>query len=114
VSPAILSTDAQVVSSIEDINDIDILVLVSNDCGWSYFVVNETLQDMGANVVTMTNNDSLSVTTCPNKEPRPFTADLLLSEFELETINDYDGIISLSVMEESHWASLTLFPMAPR
>lgn len=93
ISPSLLSADAQVVSSMEEIDDIDILVLVSNDCGWSYFVVNETLQDMGANVITMTNNDSLTVTTCPNKEPRPFTADFMLSEFDLESISEYDGII---------------------
>ncbi len=93
VSSCVLSSDVQIVSNIEDINDIDILVLVSNDCGWSYFIVNETLQDMGANVVTITNNDTLTVTTCPNKEPRPFAADLMLSEFDLETISEYDGII---------------------
>ncbi|MFW9794587.1 MAG: hypothetical protein ACFFEE_09815, partial [Candidatus Thorarchaeota archaeon] len=82
VSPFLHSADTQFVNSIDDANDIDILVLISNECGWCYFVVNETLGEMGVNVVTLTNTQSYIVTSCPNKDPKPITADLLLSEFD--------------------------------
>ena len=93
VSPSLISTTAHVGGSLEDLNDIDFLVVISDDCGWSYFIVNETLHEMGVNVITLTNTESYTVTSCPNREPRPITADLLLSEFDLETIDEYDGIV---------------------
>jgi putative intracellular protease/amidase len=93
VSPLLSSANAQFETRVENINDIDFLVIVSDDCGWSYFIVNETLHEMGVNVITLTNTESYTVTSCPSREPRPITADLLLSEFDLETIGDYDGIV---------------------
>lgn len=92
-SPFLYSVNANFETRADDIEDIDFLVVISDDCGWSYFIVNETLQEMGVNVITMTNTESLIVTSCPNREPRPITADLLLSEFDLETIDEYDGVV---------------------
>ncbi len=94
ISQNLHSSGLQIASSSpEEINDIDILVLISDECGWNYFLVNETLLEMGVNVITLTNTESYTVTSCLNKVPRPITADLLVSEFDLETISEYDGII---------------------
>lgn len=94
ISQNLHSSGLQIASSSPaEINDIDILVLISDECGWDYFLVNETLLEMGVNVITLTNTESYTVTSCLNKEPRPITADLLLSEVNLDTISEYDGII---------------------
>ncbi|MGY5864777.1 MAG: DJ-1/PfpI family protein [Candidatus Thorarchaeota archaeon] len=92
-SPLLSSANTHFETRAENINDIDFLVIISDDCGWSYFIVNETLHEMGVNVTTLTNTESYIVTSCPNREPRPITADILLSEFDLETIDEYDGIV---------------------
>jgi putative intracellular protease/amidase len=96
VTSSLSSSDFEMDSISPDLNDIDILVLISDDCGWNYFVVNETLHEMGVNVITMTNTESYTVSSCPNKEQRPITADLLLSEFDLENTKEYDGIMITS------------------
>jgi putative intracellular protease/amidase len=93
VSPFLYSVDSSTVVNSNDVNDINMLVLIADECGWSYFIVNETLSEMGVNVVTLTNTESYTVTSCPNREPRPITADILLSELDLETIDEYDGIV---------------------
>ncbi|MFW9795119.1 MAG: DJ-1/PfpI family protein, partial [Candidatus Thorarchaeota archaeon] len=47
--------------------------------------------------------ESYIVTSCPNKDPKPITADLLLSEFDLDTISDYEGIV---IPSGGQWAFL--------
>ncbi|MGY5873830.1 MAG: DJ-1/PfpI family protein [Candidatus Thorarchaeota archaeon] len=92
VASSILYAGTNLASS-QETDDIDILVLISDECGWNYFVVNETLVEMGVTVTTMSNTETYSVTSCPSKDPRPITADILLSEFDLESITEYDGIV---------------------
>ena len=96
-------SDSKVNSAFIELDDINMLVLISDGCGWNYFDVNETLVEMGVNVITIANTESHTVTSCLNREPRPITADILLSEFDLETINEYDGIV---IPSGGQWAHL--------
>jgi len=93
VVSGVIYSNTMTTSASEEISDVDILVLISDGCGWNYFVVNETLHEMGVDVTTITNTESYIVPACPNREPRNITADLLLSELDLETITDFDGVI---------------------
>ena len=92
-SPSLIYSDSKKVSTIEELNDIDILVLVSDDCGWNLLDINETLEEMGVNIYTITNTDSHTITSCFRRTPIPMYAELLLSEFDLEAIDEYDGIV---------------------
>ncbi|MFW9995506.1 MAG: DJ-1/PfpI family protein [Candidatus Odinarchaeota archaeon] len=90
------------VNSIQGITDIDVLVLVANGVGESYFINKEQLESWGCNTITVNCGLTENVVYCPNQEPRPITTDILISE--IEDITDYDCVL---IPSGGHWSILS-------
>lgn len=84
-------------------SEIDALFLVGTGFGWSYFIAKGYLESWGVNVTTVARAVSTEVQSCPNKEPRPIIADFLLSDFDMDSISDYDCIY---IPSGPHWQGL--------
>ncbi len=89
----------------QDIDDIDALILIGNFFGWNFFDVRDILLGWGADVTVVTGGASLTVPSCLNRPATPVTADLLLSAFDLNTIDNYD---ILFVPAGGQWQALSL------
>ena len=70
--------------------DVNVIIIVSNGFGWSYFTAKECFESWGATVTTVAHSVFLEVDSCYNRDPRPITADILLSDFNISRISDYD------------------------
>ncbi|MDF1538993.1 MAG: DJ-1/PfpI family protein [Candidatus Thorarchaeota archaeon] len=84
-------------------SEINALFLVGTGFGWSYFGAKSYLESWGVNVTTVSRFVSTEVQSCPNKELRPITADVLLSDFDMDHIAEYDCIY---IPSGPHWQGL--------
>jgi len=85
------------------IEDIDVLMIIATGFGWDYWEVKEQFEAWGVNVTTIANSLSYEVASCPNRDPRPATADILLSDFNFSDLSQYDV---LYVPAGGHWSGL--------
>ena len=84
-------------------SEVDALFLVGTGFGWSYFRAKSYLESWGVNVTTIARSVSTEVQSCPNKEPRPIIADIVLSNFDMDSITEYDCIY---IPSGPHWQGL--------
>ena len=70
--------------------DVNVIIIVSNGFGWSYFTAKDCFESWGATVTTVAHSVFLEVPSCYNRDPRPITADILLSDFNISRISEYD------------------------
>jgi len=83
--------------------DINTLFLIGTGFGWSYYIARDYLESWGVTVTTVARALNLEVESCPNREPRPVIADYLLSDFDMETIDQFDCIY---IPSGPHWQGL--------
>ncbi|MHA3963871.1 MAG: DJ-1/PfpI family protein [Candidatus Thorarchaeota archaeon SMTZ1-45] len=98
-------SNPRVVSTLDipDTADIEVLILVTNGFGWNYFDAKDCLELWGVNVTTVAYALDYEIDSCLNREPRPITADLLMSEMTTEMVQEFDCLL---VTSGGHWASL--------
>ncbi len=86
-----------------NVEDMDVLMLIATGFGWNYWEIREQFESWGVNVTTIANSLSLEVASCPNREPRPATADILLSDFNFSDLSQFDAIY---IPAGGHWSGL--------
>ena len=84
-------------------SDVSVLMLIASGFGWNYFDVRDRFESWGVNVTTVAYHTGYEVPSCLNRNPRPVTADLLLSEIDNETLLQFD---SLFISSGGHWQGL--------
>jgi len=84
-----------------ELDEIKVLALIDHSFGWNYFDIKETFEAWGVNVTTA--GTSSTVASCVNREPRPVTSDILISEVDNESLLDFDCVI---VPSGGHWGDL--------
>jgi putative intracellular protease/amidase len=89
---------------VPDTSDVSVLILIGNYFGWNYFDAKECLESWGVNVTTVAYSLDYEVNSCLNREPRPITVDLLLSEMTPELIIQFDCLL---VTSGGQWLALT-------
>ncbi|MFW9932938.1 MAG: DJ-1/PfpI family protein, partial [Candidatus Thorarchaeota archaeon] len=83
--------------------DMDILMIIATGFGWNYWEIREQFEAWGVNVTTIANSLNYEVQSCPNREPRPVTADILLSDFNFSDLVNYDAVY---IPAGGHWSGL--------
>lgn len=91
------------VQAVDDLGDIDVVVVITTAFGWNYFDIVETLENWGVNVTTASATLTLEVDGCFNKDPTTVTADLLVSEIDNETLEQFDALV---IPSGGHWNGL--------
>ncbi len=86
-----------------DVSDIKILMLVTDSFGWNYFDAKDRFESWGINVTTVAYSSDYNISSCPNREPRPITADLLISEMTPEMVSQFE---CLYIPSGAHWLML--------
>jgi len=81
--------------------DVDVLAVIGQYFGWSYFELRDIFEDWGCNFVTT--GETATVESCINKPPNPVDTDILVSEIDRETIRLYDCLV---IPSGGHWQSL--------
>ncbi len=76
----------------QSMNDVHVLFILSDGFGWSYFTAQEYFDNWGVQTTSVTRGSTLTVAACHNRPYRSTTADLLLSDFDLNTLTDYDCV----------------------
>ncbi|NHJ33225.1 MAG: DJ-1/PfpI family protein [Asgard group archaeon] len=87
--------DAYEVSSNSELSpnslaDMKILAVIANGFGDAYFWIKDQLESWGCNVTTA--GLTSVVTSCPNKPPRPVTADILIADVTTEILPQFDAV----------------------
>ncbi|MFX1341430.1 MAG: DJ-1/PfpI family protein [Promethearchaeota archaeon] len=76
----------------QTMNDVRVLFVLSDGFGWSYFTAQEYFDTWGVQTTSVTRGSTLTVAACHNRPYRSTTADFLLSDFDLNTLTDYDCV----------------------
>jgi putative intracellular protease/amidase len=84
---------------------VDALILVTDGFGWTYFDAVDLLTSWGVDVTVIADSGDTAISSCLNRPPRPITADLLLSTFNMNTLSNYD---CLFIPSGGHWQALSL------
>ncbi|MFX0168958.1 MAG: DJ-1/PfpI family protein [Candidatus Hodarchaeota archaeon] len=82
---------------------VDALILVTDGFGWTFFDAVDYLESWGVNVDVIAHSLDVTIDSCPNHPPRPITADLLLTTFD---VNDLTGYDCLFIPSGGHWQAL--------
>ncbi len=85
------------------IDDIKVLMIITTSFGWDYWQTKEQFEAWNISVTTIANTLNYEVPSCANREPRPATADFLLSDFNLTDLSQYDV---LYIPSGGHWQGL--------
>ncbi|MHA2424380.1 MAG: DJ-1/PfpI family protein [Candidatus Thorarchaeota archaeon] len=91
------------VQAVDDIEDMEVLVLITDAFGWNYFDIVEIFEGWGINVTTASATLTLEVDSCYNKPDRPVTADILMRDIDNETLEQFDALI---IPSGGQWQSL--------
>ena len=94
-------------STAAEVSDVKVLILVANGFGWNYFDAKDRLESWGVNVTTVAYALDYNITSCTNRDPRPITVDLLLSETTTEMVLQYDCLL---VTSGGHWLDMVNSP----
>ncbi|MFX1579912.1 MAG: DJ-1/PfpI family protein [Promethearchaeota archaeon] len=86
-----------------DVSDVKVLILLTDFFGWNYFDAKDRLEAWGVNVTTAAHSLDYDIVSCLNREPRPITADLLMSEMTPEMVSEFDCLLLTS---GGHWQSM--------
>jgi hypothetical protein len=81
--------------------DIDVLAVIGQYFGWSYFELKNTFEGWGCNFVTT--GETATVESCLNRPPNPVDTDILVSEIDREAIREYDCLV---IGSGGHWQEL--------
>ncbi|MFX0078699.1 MAG: DJ-1/PfpI family protein [Candidatus Hermodarchaeota archaeon] len=76
----------------QTMNDVHVLFVLSDGFGWSYFTAQEYFDNWGVQTTSVTRGSSLTVAACHNRPYRSTTADYLLTDFDLNTLTNYDCV----------------------
>lgn len=87
--------------SANSLSDMKILAVIANGFGDSYFWIKDQLESWGCNVTTA--GLTSVVASCPNKPPRPVTADFLIADATTEILSQFDAVY---VPAGPHWVIL--------
>jgi hypothetical protein len=93
----------------QGVDDVHVLILVSDDFGWGYFDANACFQAWGMPVTTAAYGSELNLDSCHNRPPRPIVADVLLSSIGAAQLSQYD---ILFLPPGPNWAVLVASPDA--
>ena len=74
------------------LDDLKVLAIVANGFGNNYFDIQDQFELWGSNFTTA-GLTSTTVFSCPNREVRQITADLLVSELTSEIIAEFDCVV---------------------
>jgi putative intracellular protease/amidase len=83
---------------------VDALILVTDGFGWTYFDAYDYLIGWGVDVDVIALSGDTTIDSCLNHPPRPITADLLLTTFNMNTLSNYD---CLFIPSGGHWQILS-------
>jgi putative intracellular protease/amidase len=81
--------------------DVDILAVIGNYFGWSYFELKEFFEGWGCNFTTT--GESTIVQSCASKPANPVETDILVSEIDRDIIRQFDVLV---VPSGGHWKNL--------
>ncbi|UCE09277.1 MAG: DJ-1/PfpI family protein [Candidatus Thorarchaeota archaeon] len=87
------------------LEDISVIVIVTDGVGYSYFEIKELMESWGCNVTTA--GLEMEVTACPNRDPIPVSADILVENMSREMISEYDCVI---IPSGGNWPILSTHP----
>ncbi|MFW9831452.1 MAG: DJ-1/PfpI family protein, partial [Candidatus Thorarchaeota archaeon] len=76
----------------QNMNDVHVLFVLSDGFGWSYFPAQEYFDNWNVETTTLALGVDTTVRGCYNRPYVEVTADLLLSNFDLNTLNNYDCV----------------------
>lgn len=76
----------------QSMNDVHVLFVLSDGFGWSYFTAQDYFDNWGVQTTSVARGSTLTVAACHNRPYRSTTADFLLSDFNLNTLSDYDCV----------------------
>ncbi len=91
-----------------DVSDVKVLILICDGFGWNYFDAKECLESWGVNVTTVAYAIDYEIDSCLNREPRPITADLLMSEMTPDMVQEFNCLLLTS---GGQWAGLSNSPL---
>ena len=77
----------------QDMSEAKVLILIADYFGWNYFTARDTLLDWGCNVTTVAHSLDYDVPSCLNRDPNPVVADLLLTEVDNNTLQQFDALL---------------------
>ncbi|MBY8998613.1 MAG: hypothetical protein KGD60_12865 [Candidatus Thorarchaeota archaeon] len=103
--PALVISNPQIAQTAEavDVSDINVLMLVTDGFGWNYFDTKDRFESWGVNVTTVAHSLDYIISSNPNLEPRPITAELLITEMTPEMVSHFD---CLYIPSGGQWAGL--------
>jgi len=78
--------------STQTMSDVHVLFVLSNGFGWSYFTAQDIFDSWGVQTTTVALAVDTNVSACHNRPHRETTADLLLQDFDLNSLTDYDCV----------------------
>lgn len=88
---------------VPDTSDVKVLILVIDGFGWNYFDAKDCFESWGVNVTTVAHSLDYDIDSCTHREPRPITADILLTEMTPEMVLEFDCLL---VTSGGHWANM--------
>ncbi len=90
------------ISNTQAETEINILCLIDDGFGDSYYINKEILENYNYTVITA--SDSYTVKGCPNKNLTDATADVLVNDILDEDIHNYDCVM---VPSGAHWSNVS-------
>ncbi|MFX1510225.1 MAG: DJ-1/PfpI family protein [Promethearchaeota archaeon] len=89
--------------SSQTINDVHVLFIVSDGFGWSYFTAQDYFDAWGVQTTTIALALDTTVSACHNRPPREIIADMLIQNFDVNTLSTYDCVF---IPAGGNWPSL--------
>lgn len=87
----------------QTMSDVHVLFVISDGFGWSYFTAQDHFDSWGVQTTTVALALDTTVAACHNRPYRETTADLLLQNFDMNTLSNYDCIF---IPAGGNWPSL--------
>lgn len=78
--------------SAQNMNNVHVLFVLSDGFGWSYFTAQDYFDDWGVQSTILAHGLDTTVRGCFNRPFVEVTADMLLSQFDLNTLSNYDCV----------------------
>ncbi len=89
--------------SAQTMSDVHVLFVISDGFGWSYFTAQDYFDSWGVQTTTVALALDTTVPACYNRPYRETTADLLLQNFDMNTLSNYDCVF---IPAGGNWPSL--------
>ncbi|MFX1319206.1 MAG: DJ-1/PfpI family protein [Promethearchaeota archaeon] len=89
--------------SAQTMSDVHVLFVISTGFGWSYFTAKDHFNSWGVQTTTVALALDTNVSACHNRPHRETTADLLLQDFDINSLSDYDCVF---IPSGGNWPTL--------